>query len=469
MPQPTQRSVYDSVSPLEFRYYGVEPALVDLLSPYVTERARLAYELKVEVAAARVLARRGICPPEAAREIEVAAARVTAEEVAAEEARIHHNIRAMVNCLQARVSDPARPFVHFTLTSFDVIDTAIAARLKDCTQHAVAPKLLELEATLITLARRERDRPQIGRTHGQHAVPITFGFALAEYVSRLGERIEAIQAAAAGLRGKVSGAVGAYNASSLLIDDPAAFEAEVLAEVGLKPAWHSTQIVAPEHLTDFMHALTSCFAVLAALADDMRHLQRTEISEVGEAFEANQVGSSTMPHKRNPWNFENVKSLYKAFMPRMVSVYLDQLSEHQRDLTNSATNRFLPETIVGLMNASERLRRIMSRLVVDGEHMRANLELTAGMCLAEPLYILLAGLGHPDAHEAVRRLTLEAERSGRRLWDVAEESDIRPYLERMTGAQRAVLQDPVLYQGIAARRVDAICDHYAERLGLASR
>ncbi|HOS95195.1 MAG TPA: lyase family protein, partial [Armatimonadota bacterium] len=298
---------------------------------------------------------------------------------------------------------------------------------------------------------------------------ITFGFALAEYVSRLGERIEAIQGAAANLRGKISGAVGAYNASSLLIDDPAAFEEEVLAELGLRPAWHSTQIVAPEHVTDYMHTLTSCFSVLAALADDMRHLQRTEISEVGEAFEASQVGSSTMPHKRNPWNFENVKSLYKAFMPRMVSVYLDQLSEHQRDLTNSATNRFLPETIVGLMNASERLRRIMSRLVVDGEQMRANLELTAGMCLAEPLYILLAAQGHPDAHEAVRRLTLEAERTGRRLWDVAAESDIGPYLDRMTPAQRAVLQDPALYQGIAALRVDAICDHYAERLGLAGR
>ncbi|HUS80906.1 MAG TPA: lyase family protein, partial [Armatimonadota bacterium] len=330
-------SLYDCVSPLDFRYYLPDPHMTGLLAEYVSESARVRSEARVEAAVARVLGRRGICSQAVADEIARAAEQVTPEEVAAEEARIHHNIRALVNSMKQHVSDAAKPYIHFTLTSFDVIDTATAWRLKGAAHHAVIPALLDLERILIALTRREAETLQIGRTHGQHAVPITFGFAMAEYVSRLGGRIEKIRETADSLRGKISGAVGAYNASSLLIDDPEAFEREVLAELELQPSTHSTQIVEAEFVADFMHALVSAFGVLANLADDMRNLQRTEIEEVAEQFEADQVGSSTMPHKRNPWNFENVKSLWKEFMPRMVTVYQDQISEHQRDLTNSAS------------------------------------------------------------------------------------------------------------------------------------
>ncbi len=459
--------MFDCVSPLDFRYYGPNKELVRLLSPYVTERARLEYEKKVECALARVLARRGVCRPEDAQAIERACAEVTAEEVAREEERIHHNIRALVNCIRRRVPEAARPFVHLCATSFDIIDTALAARFRDCAREAIVPTLLELERTLINLALREKDRLQIGRTHGQHAVPITFGFAIAEYVSRLGGRLEAIQRAADGLRGKFSGAVGAYNASRLFFDDPEQFEREVLAELELEPSPHSTQIVEPEPMADFFHALISCFSVLAALADDMRHLQRTEIAEVGEVFEREQVGSSTMPHKRNPWNFENVKSMYKAFLPRMITVYLDQLSEHQRDLTNSATNRFLPEIIVALVASALRLNKVMSRLVVDAQHMRRNLELSQGMIAAEPLYILLAAHGHPDAHEAVRKLTLRAQETGRPIHELAEQSpELAPYWEKLNAEQRQLIRDPSRYVGIAAEKTEKICAQWRERLNL---
>jgi len=199
----------------------------------------------------------------------------------------------------------------------------------------------------------------------------------------------------------------------------------------------------------------------------MRHLQRTEISEVAEAFEAEQVGSSTMPHKRNPWNFENIKSMWKQFMPRMVTVYADQISEHQRDLSNSASQRFLPEIIVGLMNSALRMNRIMSRLVTDEERMRENLAITEGMIAAEPLYILLAAHGHPDAHEAVRKLTLEAQRSGRSLGElVVEDEELAPYLEQFTQEHRAILAEPGRYTGIAAAKARGVCDLWAERLGL---
>lgn len=454
-------SIYDNVSPLDFRYFGQDEELKELLGPYVTERGRVASEAMVEAAAARVLARRGICSLETSGEIAMASVLVTAEEVAEEEARIHHNVRALVNCIQRRVSDEAKPFVHFTLTSFDVIDTAAAWRLKEAILDAVIPSLNELMRVLIDLARREKDTLQIGRTHGQHAVPITFGFAIAGYVDRLGDRIEFLRGVANDLRGKISGAVGAYNASSLIFDDPLGFERDVLAELGLKPAMHSTQIAKPEYVTDLAHGLISTFGVLADLADDMRHLQRTEISEVGEAFAAAQVGSSTMPHKRNPWNFENVKSMWKEFAPRMQTVYADQLSEHQRDLTNSASGRFLPEIIVGLTSSIRRMTRVMSRLVTDSERMRKNFALTEGMIAAEPAYILLAAKGHPDAHEAVRRMTLEAQERGVPLGTIISES---PEMEMLTEAEVVLLLEPSQYVGISSLRTENICDYWEARI-----
>src|SRR5690606_31536898 len=116
-------------------------------------------------------------------------------------------------------------------------------------------------------------------------------------------------------------------------------------------------VVEPEYVLDFVHTIVSAFGVLANFADDVRHLQRTEIGELGEAFEAEQVGSSTMPHKRNPWNYEHVKSLWKTFAPRMQTLYADQISEHQRDLTNSASSRFTAEIIAGFAAALERLEK----------------------------------------------------------------------------------------------------------------
>ncbi len=461
-------SIFDCASPLDYRYYGDDPQMVKLLGPYVTERAYIRAELEVEVAAVRVLARRGLCSLQVAEEVAAAAEQVTPEEVHAEDARIQHDTRAMVNCLRDKVNDQAKPYVHLCLTSFDVKDTALALRLKRAAHEAVIPELLKLERVLIDLARREKSTLQMGRTHGQHAVPITFGFALAQYVSRLGGRVETIRAAADALRGKLSGAVGAYNASRLFFDDPLQFERDVLAELGLEPSPSSTQIVEAEYVTDYMHALVSALGVLANLADDMRNLQRSEIAEVGERFGAQQVGSSTMPHKRNPWNFESVKSMWKVMVARMLTVYMDQISEHQRDLTNSASQRFLPEVIVGLVNSTRRLARIMAKLVTDPERMRANFDLSGGLVAAEPAYLLLAAYGHPDAHEAVRKLTLQAQAQGRPLGELLEEcQELAPYLAQFTVQQRALLSDPRLYLGAAVEKTQWLCAMWEERLELA--
>jgi adenylosuccinate lyase len=185
---------FDSISPIDYRYYGGDKEVFDKLQPYLSETAAIKYQLMVEIALVKTLAEKKICSRQIAAEIEDAAKKVTAAELYEEESRIKHNIRALVNCIRKKVSDEAKPFVHFTATSNDIISTAESLRLKEATLNALVPQLLQLEKTLINIARREKNTLQIGRTHGQHAEPITFGFAVASYVSRLGGRIAAVMA-----------------------------------------------------------------------------------------------------------------------------------------------------------------------------------------------------------------------------------------------------------------------------------
>ena len=455
---------FDAISPLDYRYYGGDKEVFEKLQPYLSETAAIKYQLMVEIALVKTLAEKRLCDRKVAAEVEEAAKRVTAAEVYDEEKKIKHNIRALVNCLQRKVSNETRPYVHFTATSNDIISTAESLRLKDATLNALVPQLLQLEKTLIGIARREKNTLQIGRTHGQHAEPITFGFTIASYVSRLGGRIAAVAAAANNMKGKFAGAVGAYNASAMLTKDPEDFEAAVLKKLGLKPASHSTQIVEPEFAADLMHAVVSAFGVMANIADDMRHLQRSEIAEVAEQFGTEQVGSSTMPHKRNPINFENVKSLWKEFMPRMATVYADQISEHQRDLTNSASSRFMPEIIAAAFVAAKRLTAAMEKLVVVKENLRKNFEAGKGMIAAEPAYILLAAVGHPDAHEYVRKLTLLSQQQ-KSFQDVLfNDAVAQPYLKKMTKSQLQLLQNPERYTGIAAEKTESVCRYWEKEL-----
>ncbi len=461
-----ERNVFENISPLDHRYSLREEEFTEYKT-YLSEQAKVYYQAQVEVALVKALAERGICSSEVAEEVKSAAKELTVEEVYAEEKKTKHNIRALVNCLQRKVSQEAKPYIHFTTTSFDIVDTANSLRYKETAQELILPTLKQLEELLMEIALREKDTIQIGRTHGQHAVPITFGFTVSEYVSRLGNRILAIEEASKQLKGKISGAVGAYNASHLFFSQPEEFEAEVLTELGLEAGSHSTQIVEPEPMTDFVHSLVSCFGVLANFSDDMRHLQRSELGEVGEHFAADQVGSSTMPHKRNPINYENVKSMWKQFMPRMMTLYQDQLSEHQRDLTNSASSRFIPEVVVGLLASANRLIRVGNKLGVDSQNMQQNFDQNKELVVAEPLYILLASYGHPDAHEAVRKLTLEAEETDKTLRElVQEKEELASYWEQFTDRQKKLLVNPEQYTGIAAEKTEQVVEEWKTRLEL---
>lgn len=459
-----ERNIFRNISPLDHRYSVPEEDFADL-SYYLSAEAEIRTQAEVELALVKVLHMSGLCSEAVVREVEAACDALTPEEVYLEEQKTKHNIRALVNCIRHRVSEEARPFIHWSATSVDIMDTSAAIRYRDAAEHLVLPALKELMAALIQIAWEERWTVQMGRTHGQHAVPITFGFALSLYISRIGQQMEKMQQVTRNLRGKMAGAVGAYNASALFVEDPVDFEEKVLAEVRLLPAPISSQIVQPEYVTDYVHTLVTTFGILANFADDMRHLQRTEISEVGEYFAPDQVGSSTMPHKRNPINYENVKSMYKEFMPRMITLYLDQISEHQRDLTNSASGRFVVEVIAGLVMATRRLTRVVQKMWVNREQMKTNFDLTSANIIAEPLYILLAGYGHPDAHEAVRVKTLDAKETGQSVYQLMmNDKNMCEYWARFTEEQKQLIANPEQYLGKSIEKTEAIVTEWRKKL-----
>ena len=457
-----KRSIFKNISPFDHRYsYNKE--IYNKLEKYLSEEANINYQLKVELALVKSLAKVGICSKEIVKEVKTAISTITAEQVYQEEKKTKHNIRALVNLVQKKISKKARPYIHLTATSYDIVDTANSLKYKEVTDELILPKIKELIDILSELALQEKETIQIGRTHGQHAVPITFGYVLAGYVERLGLRYQEIKKKAEQLKGKFSGACGTYNASRLFFEDPIEFEGLVMEELGLEAGDFSTQIVIAEYMTDYIHTIISAFGVIANFSDDMRNLQRTEISEVGEFFSNDQVGSSTMPHKRNPINYENIKSMWKRTMPQMSTIYMDQISEHQRDLSNSASSRFIPDIITGFVLSVDRLIKVLEKFGIDREKMKENFNLHSDMIIAEPLYIILASQGHPDAHEAVRELTLQSEESDKTLRELFYlNENLKEYRDKMSDYQKKIIEEPKSYLGRAKSRTEFIVNKWKE-------
>ncbi len=463
------RDIFDNLSPLDHRYWEANRELFDSLSERLSDRASVRACVRAEIALLKAhLTARNLASDAMFRDLDALALSVDPEEVAREEEKTRHNIRALVNVLQAKVPADLAPLVHLGATSVDILDTARAVQFRDAVLEVLLPLLARVLSELARLAADEAETPQVGRTHGRHAVPITFGFAMAEYAARLGKCLPRIEELARDLRGKLAGATGSYNALSMIYPDPQEVERTYLGFLGLAPSEHSTQLVEPEYVLRLLLELNTAFGVLANLADDLRHLQRQEIDEVRESFGGAQVGSSTMPQKRNPWNCEHVKSLWKAFAPRVLTFFLDQISEHQRDLTNSASERFSVEFLAGLGAAANRMLKVLRTLSVDRERMAVNLGSSGGAVLAEPAYILLAESGRPDAHEEVRKLTLEAESLGLSFAEaLARRPDIRDALYdrlRRLGHPdpESFFSAPERYRGLAAEKARALGAKYGE-------
>ena len=479
------RNIFQNISPIDHRYSISETAVYQSLVPWISEEASIAACVKAEIALIIAhLTVRGKMTD--AIKAELAKCAADPAEVYAEEEKTHHNIRALVNVLKRKVPQELAPLVHLGATSVDILDTSLSWRMAGVTREVILPLIKKLELLLCSFAEREAETPQVGRTHGQHAVPITLGFAFAEYVSRLGKSILEIEKRSKELKGKLSGAVGAYNATSMIVKDPQELERVYLAELGLEPSEHSTQLVEPEYLLRLLLEFNTAFGIIANLADDLRNLQRSEIGEVREGFGTDQVGSSTMPQKRNPWNSEHVKSLWKAFMPRVTTFFMDQISEHQRDLTNSASQRFIADYTTGFCLAVSRMTKVIEGLGADREKLLANLRgggNSAGIpggVMAEPAYILLAETGVSDAHEVIRKITLDAEKENVSFAAaLAKEPKI---LEKIGGKlvelglvasaaegspdeALSFFENPQVYSGLAAKKARALAEKYSKLMG----
>jgi adenylosuccinate lyase len=450
----------NGIDPLDGRYFDPE------IAKYLSERSRIAYQAYVEAALAHALADAGVISKEIAIQIEEAAGRVRAETVAEHEKTTKHDVKALVNTIKAELSDEAKPYVHFGATSYDIVATALSLQLRDATHNVVIPRLIELQKTLLNLTKQYVDTIQVGRTHGQHAVPITFGFAMAEYVDRLGASIKSLQVLSGKLKGKFSGGVGAYNALSLFVEDPITFEKSVLGYVGLEPASYSTQIVPAENYVRLLDELAITAGIMANLGHDMRHLQRTEIAEVREAFDPGQTGSSTMAHKRNPWNFENVISMSKQVNAQIMNAYQNIASEHQRDLTDSASARFYVVVLASVSSMAERLNRVMAKIEVDSQNMERNLYMSGGAIAAEPLYLLLEKYGHTTAHEVSKALSHKALEAGKTLYEIAShDHDIAEYFAKFTDDEKKILQEPErYYTGLASQKAMSVYDYWSSPL-----
>lgn len=464
LPEVTKQSMHDAIDPLDSRYYDPE------IAKYLSERARIAFMAHCEAALAHTLAEFGVCTKDDATKIEAATAKVTAEEVAEKEKTTKHDIKALVNVIKKYAGGGAGRYVHFGATSYDIVSTATTLQFKTAANELILPRAKELLKTLVELTKRYADTPQIGRTHGQHAIPITFGLAISEHVSRLGQSIEATIFLAngddkflfPGLKGKFSGAVGGYNSTLMFIKDPVEFEKKYCEKLGLKPAQASTQIVPPAMMVRLLSELAIMAGTMARLADDMRHLQRTEISEIREKFETGQTGSSTMAHKRNPINFENVVSLYKQVSTQITNAHLNLLSEHQRDLTDSASARFYTVPVATVAVMLSRLNSAMSKIEVDEAAMQRNLEMSRGAIAAEPLYLLLAKYGHTQAHEKSKALAHQALDLNKPLIDViSADAEAKSYWNKFTDKEKKIITEPQKYYlGLASQKAKQIVKNW---------
>ncbi|MFO0702338.1 MAG: lyase family protein [Candidatus Andersenbacteria bacterium] len=388
-----------------------------------------------------------------------------------------HDVRALVRCIQERLPEDLRRWVHVLLTSYDVLDTARALTVRRAHEEDVEPKLKLALSQFKDLIVEYADVPQVGRTHGQHAIPITVGFWLATVASRLLHSTKRASRAARRLVGKASGPVGAHNAA-VLFGLPT-FQEELLKKLRIEPAPISTQIVPPEPLAEYLFACLECSAALGQFGRDCRNLMRTEIGEVVEAFEEGQVGSSTMAHKRNPINFESLEGMWQRSRAEFGKVLETLISEHQRDLTGSAPLRDTPIMVVNLvqqlntlLRADKQGRTFLSRIRIDREACERNLRLQGNRLAAEAAYIGLQFHGYAgDAHELVNReltpvLGTQADAT---LWELlearAETTDpaLREPLAKFSEAQQDVLLNvpPTQYIGNAAHQARLVAGKIA--------
>ena len=385
-----------------------------------TDEARFATWLEVEVLATEGWARLGVVPAEDARAVRERAPVVDAAMVRAideREAVTDHDVAAFVDVVQERIGPPAGKWVHYGLTSSDVVDTAwcaVLARAADVLLDALG----ELIGVLKSRALEFASTPTVGRTHGIHAEPTTFGSKLALWCLQADRDRTRLRAARASIAvGKLSGAVGTY--SNI---DPSV-EEWVCAALGLTPV-PATQVIARDRHAEYLYACASIGATLELIATEIRHLQRTEVGEASEAFKVGQKGSSAMPHKRNPIKSEGLSGQARVLRGYLGAGLEDVALWHERDISHSSVERIvLPDASILTHYMLVRARRLIEGLVVDTDRMRANFDISYGLVFSQPVLLALVagGLTRDDAYRIVQRDAMRAWEEHRPFRSILEE------------------------------------------------
>ena len=413
-----------------------------------SEQRKLELWLRIELLALEALRDAGVVPVEDFERIRGAVGEVDARRAHEIEKESQHDIIAFLRSITERLGPEGR-WLHYGMTSSDVLDTATAVVLRDATS-AVEGELARLIEVVHRLALQYRDTPMVGRSHGIHAEPITFGFKVAGWYAelqrdeqRLGRAREVVSV------GSISGAVGTHaNVSGEV-------ERHVLNGLGLKPDPAPTQVVSRDRHAELLATLAILGGTLERIAVEIRHLQRTEVAEAFEPFGSGQQGSSAMPHKRNPILAERVTGMARLLRADALIGLENMALWHERDISHSSTERFVFERALGVAAyATRTLADILDGLEVDADRMRANLDQSGGMVYSEAL--LLAMIAKGADRQAAYRLVQSA---AQRAWSAE------------TTFTDALHTDPAVAEWLSAEEIDRAMDleHHLAGIGVTYR
>jgi adenylosuccinate lyase len=405
------------------------------ISAIWSDETRLGHWLEIELLAVEAWAELGVVPRSdaiACRE----RASFTVEDVLERERVTRHDVAAFVDVVAASIGEEGR-WIHYGLTSSDVLDTAFALQLRAAADELLL-RLERLLAAVKDLALRHRDTPIIGRSHGVHAEPTSFGHKVAVWAFQLDRDRERLRRAReAASVGAISGVVGSYGTV-----DPRV-EQIVCAKLGLSPAEASTQVIQRDRHAEYMATLAVAASTLDAIATEIRHLARTEVREVQEPFGEAQKGSSAMPHKRNPVASERVSGLARVIRGHAVASMENVTLWHERDISHSSAERVIFPDATGLLAFMlDELSRVIEGLVVFPERMRENLDAHGGIAFSQPVLLALvdAGLPRDDAYQVVQRAAAAAWDGGASFREVvSSDAEVR---ERLDVDEIAALFEP---------------------------
>lgn len=440
-----------AIHPIDGRYGRAEvKAIFD-------QKNKLQRLLDVECALVQAHAKVGTIPKEAAKEVKIKCSTkyVTVDRVNQIEAEINHDLMAMVKAYSEQCEGDAGKYIHLGATSADIMDTSLALQLKDFIVF-LEQDLKDLRAVLVRLAEEHKNTVCIGRTHAQHAVPTTYGLKFAIYAEEVQRHIDRLaEYKPRILVGQMTGAVGTQAA---LGKNAQKIQSNVMDELGLGTVAVSNQVIQRDRHAEFIFHLALIGETLNKIMTEIRNLQRTEIDEVAEGFKkGKQVGSSTMPHKRNPILAERICGLSRILRADAFAAMDNIALWHERDLTNSSPERFIiPEACIVADYMITKGIEVLENLEFKPDNIKRNLGFTHGLIMAEKLMVELVecGMGRQDAHELVREDAMKVYESGREFYDILAEDE---RVTRYIGPEELKdLMDPNNYVGTAVAQVEAV-------------